>query len=78
VLMDTDGTAPCLTKNDALYVITVTWSAVSQTWQFLTDIDYSTARNLQRHIFGPGRQVPKSHSSFCCSCCCWDGFSKNP
>ena len=32
---------------------------------------------LTFNIFGPGRRVPKSHSS-CCSCCYQNQFSKNP
>jgi len=31
---------------------------------------------VRLHIFGPGRRVPKSHSSCCCSCCYQ--FSKGP
>ena len=46
----------------------------------VSDSDLSTSKCQLRHsvppsfIFGPGRRVPKSHSS--CSCCCYQ-FSKN-
>ena len=35
-----------------------------------------TVQFMPSRIFGPGRRVPKSHSS-CSSCCCYQ-FSKNP
>ena len=34
----------------------------------------SRKRRLLNWIFGPGRRVPKSHSS--CSSCCWNQFSR--
>jgi len=37
---------------------------------------YACCKLLSR-IFGPGRRVPKSHCSCCCSCC-WNQFSKGP
>ena len=34
--------------------------------------------NFRFVLFGPGRRVPKSHSSCSSSCCCRYTFSKNP
>jgi len=51
-----------------------------QPYKLLSEIydRYQVSVLVQQWFFGPGRQVPKSHSSCCPCCCCCYQFSKGP